>query len=122
MSGRKSAPKGSLIFLTCLLAIPTLHYILYPSLRAGNAAAYLPHLAVGALLGIAHLLLRPVLRFVSAPIGCITLGLVGSVIDVGLIYLCAHFVEAFQMPSLFFAILSALVINLICRIVGGRKH
>lgn len=117
MSGKKSAPRRSVIFLTCVLTLPTLRYILYPELRTESMY---PYLAVGALLGVAHLLLRPLLRLISAPVGCLTLGLFGAVIDVGLIYLCAHFVEAFQMPSLFFAIVAALVINIICRIVGGR--
>lgn len=122
MAGRKSPPRRTIIFLTCLLSVPTLYFILYPDLRAADIKAYIPHLAVGALLGICHLILRPILRLISAPIGCLTLGLIGSVIDIGLIYLSAGFVKGFKVPSLFFAVLAALMINLICVLAGGRKR
>lgn len=80
-----------------------------------------PALMTGALLGVAHLLLRPILRLVSAPLGCLTLGLFGFVIDVGLIYLCAHFVAGFQVPTPLYAIVTALLINFICALAAGRR-
>lgn len=122
MAKRREPPRKTIIFLTCLLSIPTLYSILYPALRTGDIRDYLPHLAVGALLGLCHLALRPILRLISAPIGCITLGLFGAVIDIGLIYLSAGFVKGFEVPSLFFAVLAALMINIICALAGGRKR
>lgn len=56
----------------------------------------------------------------SAPIGCLTLGLFGLVIDVALIYICGHFVEGFAVSGLLYAILTAVLINAVCAIVGSR--
>lgn len=122
MSGRKSPPRKTIIFLTCLLAVPTLHSILYPAPHPIVLRTYLPHLAVGALLGGCHLILRPLLRVLSAPLGCLTLGLVGAAIDIALIYLCAALVQGFTVPSFLFAVLSAMTTNFICALAGGRKH
>ena len=122
MSGRKRPPRSAIIFLTCLLSIPTLYTILYPEMCAGDLKAYIPHFAVGALLGICHLVLRPILRLVSAPVGCLTLGLIGTIIDIALIYVCAHFVNGFEKPTFTFAALAVLMINFICVLAGGRKR
>ena len=122
MAGRKKPPRSMIVFLTCLLAIPTLYTILYPHMLADNLKAYIPHFAVGALLGVCHLILRPILRLISAPVGCLTLGLVGTAIDIGLIYLCAFLVEGFEKPTFLFAILAVLMINFICVLAGGRKR
>ena len=121
MSGRKRPPRHAIIFLTCLLSVPTLYSILYPEMWAGDLKAYIPHFAVGALLGVCHLILRPILRLISAPVGCLTLGLAGTAIDIGLIYLCAALVEGFEKPSFLFALLAVLMINFICVLAGGRR-
>ena len=60
------------------------------------------------------------LRLLSAPIGCVTLGLSGMVIDVGLIYLCGRLVEGFDVPGPLYAVLTAVLINVICA-VAARK-
>ena len=122
MARRKKTPRYEIIFLTCLLSIPTLYTILYPEMCAGDLKAYIPHFAVGALLGICHLILRPILRLISVPVGCLTLGLFGVAIDIGLIYLCAYFVKGFEKPTFLFAALAVLMINFICVLAGGRKR
>lgn len=121
---RKRRKNPFLVFLTCVLAVPTCGMLLgelaLPEgvLNAANAELLRPWLAVGTLLGIAHLLLRPILRILSAPIGCLTLGLFGFVIDVGLIYGSAMLVEGFQISGLLYAVLTAILINVISAIVG----
>lgn len=121
MARRKKTTRYEIIFLTCLLSIPTLYTILYPEMCAGDLKAYIPHFAVGALLGICHLILRPILRLISAPVGCLTLGLFGTAIDIALIYVCAYFVKGFEKPTFLFAILAVLMINFICVLAGGRR-
>lgn len=117
-----------LVFLTCVLAVPTCGMLLGElSLPAGplNEAAIellRPWVAVGTLLGVAHLILRPVLRFLSAPLGCLTLGLFGFVIDVALIYGCDFLVDGFRISGLPYAILTAILINVISVVVGGRRN
>ena len=114
-------PRRTLIFLTCLLAVPTVSYLIYGAPDMSDIAAMKPYLMVGAALGVLHLLLRPLLRLLSLPLGCLTFGLSGTAIDVALIYLSARVVEGFPAPEPLCAILTALLINAISTIVGGRK-
>ena len=116
-----------LVFLCCVLAVPTCG-VLVGDLAApaglGNEALIellRPWLAVGVLLGGAHLLIRPVLRVLSAPIGCLTLGLFGLVIDVFLIYLCAAFVPGFRISGPLYAVLTAILINSIVAVTGAKR-
>lgn len=114
-----------LVFLCCVLAVPTCGVLVGDLVLPGawteaTLSLLRPWLTVGMLLGAAHLLVRPILRLLSAPIGCLTLGLFGLVIDVALIYVCAHFVEGFAVSGLLYAVLTAILINTICAIVGSR--
>lgn len=113
-----------LVFLTCVLAVPTcgmlLGELVLPdgALTEASAGLLRPWIAVGTLLGVAHLLLRPILRILSAPIGCLTLGLSGFAIDVALIYGCAWLVDGFHVSGLLYAVLTAILINVISAVVG----
>lgn len=115
-SNHHSGGRNTLVFLCCLLAMPTATMLL-----PGIVTDSLEHAVLaGALLGFAHLLIRPILRFISAPIGCLTLGLFGLVIDVALIYGCAYFVEGFAITSWTQAVLAAILVNAMCMIVGRK--
>ena len=114
-----------LVFLCCVLAVPTCGVLVGDLVLPGawteaTLSLLRPWLTVGVLLGAAHLLVRPILRLLSAPIGCLTLGLFGLVIDVALIYVCAHFVEGFAVSGLLYAVLTAILITTLCAIVGSR--
>ena len=110
-----------LVLLCCVLAVPTVGQLmgLYPA--NANLDALKPALLVGGVLGLAHILLRPVLRLLFAPVGCLTLGLFGLVIDVALIYLSASFVPGFVVPGFLYALLTALTINAVCAVAAGRR-
>lgn len=118
---KKKGGGGTIILLACVLAVPTVAEImgLYDAPLTLEAAK--PALLVGAVLGLAHLLLRPVLRFMFSAIGCLTFGLFGIVIDVGLIYASARSVPGFEVPGPLYAVLTALVINVVCAVAGGRR-
>lgn len=124
MKKRKSWFLG---FLICVLAVPTCGMLLgeltLPEDWMTNEAAHAllkPWVGVGTLLGVAHLLIRPILRFLSAPLGCLTLGLFGFVIDIGLVYGCAYLVPGFEISSPVYAILTAILINTVCSITSGK--
>ena len=123
---RRSSARPSrsiVVMLTCILAAPTVACIM-EFLTIRNQAELklaLPYLVVGAALGVAHLILRPLLRLITAPLGCLTFGLSGTVIDVGLIYLSARVLPTFQVPSLIYALLTAILINAVCAILTGRS-
>ena len=121
MRKRVKPPRRTIIFLTCLLALPTVACLMYGMPENAGFESFRPMLAAGALLGLAHLLLRPLLRIITAPLGCLTFGLSGTVIDIALIYLCAHFVEGFSIPGFLYALLSAMFINAVTAFTGARK-
>jgi len=118
---KRHGPRWPIIFLTCTLAVPAVaalmgYYGPSPTLEAAK-----PALVAGGLLGLAHLFLRPVLRLLFAPLGCMTLGLFGMVIDVGLLYGSSLLVKGFEVPGLLYAAITAVVINGVCAITTGRK-
>ena len=123
---RRSSARPSrsiVVMLTCILAAPTVACIMQFISIHNQADLKLaaPYLIVGAALGMAHLILRPLLRLITAPLGCLTFGLSGTVIDVALIYLSARALPTFQVPSLLYALLTAILINGICAFAGGRR-
>ena len=119
---RKKGGRWTIIFLCCTLAVPTVAWIMgYYGAERPSPEVLKPALVTGALLGIAHLLLRPLLRVLSAPLGCLTLGLFGMVIDVGLIYGCDKLVEGFEAPGMLYAVLTAMLINAVCAVTGSRR-
>ena len=105
MRKRRGAGRWTIIFLCCTLAVPTVAWIMG---FYGDAAPTLNAM-------------RPALRLLSAPIGCLTLGLFGLVIDVGLLYGCGALVEGFAVPSLLYAVLTAALINGVCAVAAGRR-
>lgn len=118
---KRHGGRWPIIFLTCMAAVPAVaalmgHYGPAPTLEMA-----MPELVTGGLLGLAHLVLRPILRVVFAPLGCLTLGLFGMAIDVGLLYGCGLLVKGFEMPGLLQAALTAMLINAVCAIAAGRK-
>ena len=118
---KKKGGRWSVIFLCCTLAVPTVAAIMGYYDGTPTLEQMTPALATGALLGLAHLVLRPVLRLLSLPLGCLTLGLFGMVIDVGLLYGCDALVEGFELPGLLCAVLTAVVINAVCAVAAGRR-
>ena len=118
---KKKGGRFTITFLCCVLAVPTVAIMFGVYEGELTLQKLSPALVTGALLGVAHLVLRPILRVVFAPLGCLTLGLFGMVIDVGLLYGCDYFVKGFAVPSLLYAVLTAVLINAICAAVGARK-
>ena len=118
---RRHRSHPELILICCTLAVPTVAQLMGVYGTELSLPALRPALLVGALLGLCHLVLRPLLRLLFAPIGCLTLGLFGLVIDIGLIYLAAARVEGFAVPGFLYALLTALTINAVCAVAAGRR-
>lgn len=113
----KHSDRGAITFLCCLLAVPTCTKLL----TGFHAQSIYTALIAGALLGAAHLCLRPLIRLATAPIGCLTLGLVQPLIDIGLIYACDRLVNGFSVNDPFHALLAVVLINTITFIAAGRR-
>lgn len=107
----------AIVFLCCVMAMPTCVQMLdgfySESIRIS--------LFMGALLGAAHLVLRPVIRVLTAPIGCLTLGLIQPAIDIFLIYGCDRLVDGFSVTDPLHALLAVILINAISFIAAGRR-
>ena len=115
---KEARPGGiAVTFLCCVLGVPTCAKML-PGIVAADVMA---SLQAGVLLGVAYLLLRPGLKLLTLPIGCLTLGLTNFAIDVGLLYGCAYLIEGFSVESFISALGTALLINAISAIAGGFK-
>lgn len=107
----------AIVFLCCLLAMPTCAEML-SGFHSGSLQI---SLVMGAMLGAAHLILRPVIRVLAAPIGCLTLGLIQPVIDILLIYGCDRVVDGFSVSDPLHALLAVVLINAVTFIAAGRR-
>ncbi len=121
MGRRIGLSHSTATFLTCLLAVPTVASIMYGKPDTADLHALAPYLATGTALGVVHLVLRPVLRLITVPLGCLTFGLSGTAIDIALIYLSGHLVRGFQPPEFLYALLTAILINVVVAVVGGKR-
>lgn len=113
----KKRNRYAIVFVCCLLSMPTCSILLSGFHAESMGAAF----AAGALLGAAHLAIRPIIRFVSRPLGCLTLGLIQPLLDMGLLYLCVSLVDGFAITSKFHALLAVMLINAVCYVAAGRK-
>ncbi len=113
----RKGSKSMIVFACCVLAIPTLVEML-DGFQAESLAA---SIAMGALLGVVHVAIRPILRILSIPLGCLTMGLIQPAIDIALLYLCAHFVDGFSITNPLHALLAVVLINVVCAIGAGRR-
>ena len=107
----------AIVFQCCVLAMPTC----VEMLDGFSSESIRISLFMGALLGAAHLLPRPVIRVLAAPIGCLTLGLIQPVIDIFLIYSCDRLVDGFSVTDPLHALLAVFMINAITFIAAGRR-
>ena len=117
MSDKVKESKVFVTFVACVLSMTTLPYIL-PGVTAADPVQAL---TAGTLLGVAYLILRPAMRLLTLPVGCLTLGLFNLAIDVGLIWLCGEMIDGFEVAGIMDALLSAVLVNSVCAIAGGFR-
>ena len=107
----------AIVFTCCVLAMPTC----VEMLSGFHSESLAVSVFMGAVLGLAHILLRPVIRALTIPIGCLTLGLIQPVIDMGLIYGCDRLVEGFSVTDPLHVLLAVILINSVTFIAAGRR-
>ena len=119
MSNTKSVKQSRtfVTFICCIMAMVTCPYLL-PGITVTEP---MQAVAAGTLLGLAYLVIRPVMRLLTLPLGCLTLGLFNLVIDVGLIWGCGQLIEGFAVAGIVDALLAAILVNSVCAIVGGFR-
>lgn len=119
MSKPKEPKQGRTLvtFLCCILAMVTAPYLL----SGITVAEPMQAVTAGTLLGLAYLIVRPVMRLMTIPLGCLTLGLFNLVIDVGLIWGCGQLIEGFSVAGIMDALLASVLVNSVCAIAGGFR-
>jgi putative membrane protein len=71
------------------------------------------HAAIAAVvIGMANMLVRPVLLFLTLPLNILTLGLFTFVVNAAVLKLCAAFTPGFDIESWGAALLGAIIISL----------
>ena len=119
MNNAKNVKQGRtfVTFICCIMAMVTCPYLL-PGITVTEP---MQAVAAGTLLGVAYLVIRPVMRLLTLPLGCLTLGLFNMVIDVALIWGCGMLIDGFAVAGIMDALLAAILVNSVCAIVGGFR-
>lgn len=101
--------------IATVAAVPVCVYLL-----EGVTAVSMEYaLMTGAVLAVINLVLRAPLRFLTKPLGCVTMGLFGTVVDAALVELCAYFMqEGFHVASFAWALAAALIVNVLRGVLG----
>ena len=108
MSRESGLSKRGLAFVACLIGVPLCAYIL-PGVHV--EPVYMS-VVLGLVLGGFFYLLRPLLKLLTLPIGCITMGLFSLALDTGAIYLMSVYLPGFSLdgPEWALAIAAILMI------------
>ena len=108
MSRRAGLSKRGLAFVSCLVGVPLCAWIL-PGVHV--EPVYMS-VFLGLLLGVFFYLVRPLLRLLTLPVGCLTMGLFSVVLDTGVIYLMDMYMPGFALdgPEWALAIAAILMI------------
>lgn len=80
---------------------------------------WLDYLFVGAILAVANLIIRPILKIISAPLIFITLGLFLIVINAIILFGVDWFVEALKISNIWGYLWGTIIISIINAIIAG---
>lgn len=104
-------------FIAGTLAVP-LCCAVFPQIQAASFEAAL---LVGACLAVVYLALRPLLKLLTLPLGVLTLGLAGAVVDALLVYvLCTRVLPGMIVfEQIWWVAVMAVAVNVL-RALAGR--
>lgn len=91
------------------LAVLIVSYVL-PGIRVNS---YFTALVVAVVLGIANMILKPILLLITLPINILSLGLFTFVINAILILLVSAIVPGFTVASFWWALIFSLVLSIV---------
>ena len=93
---------GALAVLAAAYLVPGFH-----------VADFYVALIVAVLLGIIGVTLKPILVILTLPITLLTFGLFSFVINAGILWFVASFVDGFDIDTFFAALLGSLVVSIV---------
>lgn len=97
-----------LLFRFCgtLVALPVAAWLLPGVHAVNNEIAWI----AGVVLGLIYLVLRPLAKLLLSPFNCLTLGVVGFLVDVGLVNLATGWLGGFTIDGFWWSVAVALVV------------
>lgn len=111
----KSFFKNLMRLISCGLAL-WLTTLIFPGSTFGT---YYNLAAAAAVLWLANFLLRPILKVLTIPIGCLTLGLSGLLINALMVWLAVRLIPGIDFagfwPYVVAAVLTSLTTSLLCK-------
>lgn len=93
-------------FCGTVVSVPLAVWLLPGVEAANNEIAWI----AGVLLGIIYLVLRPLAKLLLSPFNCLTFGIVGFIVDAGLVLLAARVIPGFWVASFWWALAVSLVV------------
>lgn len=102
-------------FCGTVAAMPLCAWLLPGVHAASNELAWI----TGILLGLLYLFLRPFVKLILAPFNCLTLGMVGFLVDIGFVNLASNWLRGFTIDGFWWSLAAALAVSL-CREGAGR--
>jgi len=82
---------------------------------------WLDYLFVGAILAVANLIIRPILKIISAPLIFITLGLFLIVINAIILFGVDWFIEALEITNIWGYLWATIIISVVNAIITGTS-
>lgn len=102
-------------WLASALALLAVAYLIPSVTVAGFGVA----LVAALVIGLVNALLGTVLRFLTKPLSCLTLGLFSLVLNAFLFWLAAQLVDGFDVAGPLAALLGALLYGAIAGVIAG---
>lgn len=102
-------------FAGCVLAMPLAAWLL-PGVQTVN-----PETAwiAGMMLGALYLVVRPIARLIMTPLNCLTIGILGFVVDALFVQLAASWLSGFEVDGFGWALLTALITSVLRELMGS---
>lgn len=104
----------ALRFLACVVALPIAAWLLPGVHAATNLTAAL----AGLMLAGIYLVLRPIAKLILAAFNCLTLGVLGVLLDAALVLLAAALIPGFSVDTFWWALLTSVGVNVLREAVG----
>jgi len=101
-------------FCGCLLAMPLAAELL-PGIHAAT-----PETAwiAGGALGVLYLFVRPIARLLLTPLNCLSVGILGFIIDALFVQLATSWLAGFEIDGFGWALLAALLTSVLREAMG----
>ena len=74
----------------------------------------------GAIMAVLYLVIRPLAKLITKPLGCLTFGLIGIIVDTAIVEACAWLMkDSLTVENVYWAAGAALIVNAL-RLLAGK--